>query len=172
MSNPLLVSFVDPLRRTIRSSGSPETVRLCWSPSTRPNRMHDDQTISAGAQRPSSASSTQRTRRLRTLYLSGIMAVQTTFLRPLIDREPRRADRRDDAADEADQQRDGQAHQGRGPGDVEERQEARRCTCATSTTSQSSLQPSEPSTPPEAGDEHRLGQDEDEDERACRSRSP
>ena len=82
-SKPPVVSLVEPLRMTIRSSGSPEIFRLCSRPSTRPKRMHDDQTTRPV---PSTVISVvfQRTRRLRTLYLSGIMAVQTTFLRPLM----------------------------------------------------------------------------------------
>ncbi len=72
-SKPPLVSFDDPLRSTIRSSGSPETFRLCSSPSTSPKRMHDDQTI-APVPRIVSSVVTQRTRRFRTLYLSGIIS--------------------------------------------------------------------------------------------------
>ena len=81
VSNPPVVSVTEPLRITIRSSGSPETFRLCSSPSTRPNRMHDDQTTSPV---PSVVIRVvfQRTRRLRMLYLSGIMAAQTTLRNP------------------------------------------------------------------------------------------
>ena len=46
VSKPPVVSVTEPLRITIKSSGSPEMFRLCSSPSTRPNRMHDDQTTS------------------------------------------------------------------------------------------------------------------------------
>ena len=80
-SKPPVVSVTEPLRITIRSSGSPETFRLCSSPSTRPKRMHDDQTTRPV---PSVVITVvfQRTRRLRMLYLSGIMAVQTTLRKP------------------------------------------------------------------------------------------
>ncbi len=83
VSKPPVVSVTEPLRITIKSSGSPETFRLCSSPSTRPNRMHDDQTTSPV---PSVVITVvfQRTCRLRTLYLSGIMAVQITLRRPSI----------------------------------------------------------------------------------------
>ena len=83
VSKPPVVSVTEPLRITIKSSGSPETFRLCSSPSTRPNRMHDDQTTSPV---PSVVITVvfQRTRRLRTLYLSGIMAAQITLRRPSI----------------------------------------------------------------------------------------
>ena len=86
LSNPPVVSLDEPLRRMIRSSGSPEIFRLYSSPSTRPKRMHDDATRRAV---PSTVISVvfHRTRRLRTLYLSGIMASQTTFLRPLMTEE-------------------------------------------------------------------------------------
>ncbi len=80
-SNPPVVSFEDPLRITIRSSGSPEMFRLCSSPSTRPKRMHDDQTTSP-VPRTVISVVFQRTRRLRTLYLSGIMAAQMTLRKP------------------------------------------------------------------------------------------
>ena len=86
LSNPPVVSLDEPLRRMIRSSGSPEIFRLYSRPSTRPKRMHDDATRSAV---PTMVISVvfQRTFRLRTLYLIGIMTVQTTFLRPLITDE-------------------------------------------------------------------------------------
>ena len=84
--------------------------------------MHDDQTIRP-VPRTVISVVTQRTRRLRTLYLSGIMTVQTTFLRPLTTESRAARTRRDEPADEADQERHGQAQQGRRPGDVEERQE-------------------------------------------------
>ena len=70
----------------IRSSGSPEIFRLYSRPSTRPKRMQDDATSRAV---PSMVMSVvfQRTLRLRTLYLIGIMTFQTTFLRPLTTEE-------------------------------------------------------------------------------------
>src|SRR5712691_3524681 len=84
--NPPVVSLVDPLRITIRSSGSPEIFRLCSRPSTRPNRMHDDQTTSPV---PSTVISVvfQRTRRLRVLYLRGIIASSDHPPQPVDDRQ-------------------------------------------------------------------------------------
>jgi hypothetical protein len=72
VSNPPVVSVDEPLRITIKSSGSPEIKRLCSSPSTRPNRMHDDQTTKP-VPRTVINVVFQRTRKLRTLYLSGII---------------------------------------------------------------------------------------------------
>src|SRR5580704_17855752 len=90
-SKSLFVSFDDPFRMTIKSSGSPETARLCSSPSTRPNRMHDDQTT---IPLPSTVISVvfQRTSRFRTLYLNGIMAPSDDSPQTVDNRQVGRAD--------------------------------------------------------------------------------
>src|SRR4051794_16426650 len=99
LANPPLTSFVEPLRRMIRSSGSPETVMLCCRPSTRLKTRHDDQTIMP-VPRTVSAVVTQRTRRLRVLYLIGIMG-SDHLPQALDDRQPRREDRGYDPAQQA-----------------------------------------------------------------------
>src|SRR5271169_2173195 len=92
-SNSPVVSFEDPFRMTIKSSGSPEIARLCSSPSTRPNKIHDDQTT---IPLPSTVINVvfQRTRRFRTLYLKGIMAPSDDPPQSVDNRQVGRADRR------------------------------------------------------------------------------
>src|ERR1700722_16184854 len=120
VSNPPVVSVDEPLRITIKSRGSPEILRLCSKPSTRPNRIHDDHTTKPV---PMTVISVvfHRTRKLRTLYLSGIMGASDDPPQPVNDREIGRSNGRIKTTGETDENRNSQALERDVPGDVVER---------------------------------------------------
>src|SRR4051794_10637259 len=122
-SNPPVVSFDEPLRMMIRSSGSPETFRLYSSPSTKPKRMHDEETSKAV---PSMVMNVvfHLTLRLRTLYLMGIMGVSDHLPQTVDHGGVCRQERWEKAAGEAHEERDAQSENRNIPRNIEERQKA------------------------------------------------